>query len=171
MKFLPGRPKKTKSNASQSNADPEIDLTHPGIVISLTAVDVNASSSIRSSLESFSNVIDESDPHDEKHFAPTTKTDAGRWIDLSPLAENDSRSICDNTDPDSNETHSSDCCDENQNAEIPETEAEIHSRETLSRFESADKRQTTPPTTANRRLQSIPICEFIDPRNREFHLS
>jgi hypothetical protein len=98
MKFIPGPPKETKSNASQSNADPEIDLTHPGIVISLTAVDVNASSSIRSSLESVSNVIDESDRHDEKHFAPTTKTDGGRWIDLRPLDENASRSSRTNFD-------------------------------------------------------------------------
>jgi hypothetical protein len=55
-----------------------------------------------------SNVIEESDLHQEKHLTPKTSTDEGTMISIIPVKPNASLSIRDNIDPDSNVTEESD---------------------------------------------------------------
>jgi hypothetical protein len=72
----------------------------------------NASDSIRINREFESNEIEESDPHQEKHFEPRVSTRAGIIIDWIEDRENASDPITFNCEFDSNEIEESDSHDE-----------------------------------------------------------
>jgi hypothetical protein len=63
------------------NAEPSMNSTFRGITIDGSDEYANASNSIRVKRESDSNVIDESDSQDEKHFEPRISTFLGIKID------------------------------------------------------------------------------------------
>jgi hypothetical protein len=68
----------TKSNFVSTNAEPEMEVIPPGIVISVTAVLKNADSSILCSRDPGLKVMDASDSHKKKHLSQITSTETGR---------------------------------------------------------------------------------------------
>jgi hypothetical protein len=77
-------------------------------MISTKPVSANTPSSIRNNLDPDSNLIEESDLHQEKQNPPKNSTDAGRMISTKPVPLNAESSIRDNLDLDSNVTEESD---------------------------------------------------------------
>jgi hypothetical protein len=68
-------------------------------------------------------VTDRSQSQPEKHSSQITSTDAGRWIDASPLEEKADPSIRDNSGFDPNEIDSSDLQSEKHFSQITLTDA------------------------------------------------
>jgi hypothetical protein len=77
-------------------------LTNAGITISTKPVRWNTWHLICDNLDPDSNVIDQSELQQEKHFSSKMSTDAGIMISIKPAPKNASISISDNLDPDSN---------------------------------------------------------------------
>jgi hypothetical protein len=68
----------TKSNFVSTNAEPEMEVIPPGIVISVTAVAAKANAAILCSRDPGLKVIDASDSHKKKHLSQITSSEAGR---------------------------------------------------------------------------------------------